>query len=90
MAELIASGTGYAASADVTVTAGTPVSFFIHFTGQSKEIAYQLQHKTAAATYQTIFTLTPENINEFGTISGAGVFRLTRNPGANASSLEQG
>ncbi len=90
MTELIASGTTYAASSDVTVVAGTPASFFIHFTGSAGGVAYHLQHKNAAAGYQTIFTYTPDNINEYGTIIGAGVYRFTREPGANASSLEQG
>jgi hypothetical protein len=91
MTELIASGTSYAASSDVTVTAGTPVSFFIHTgTGSAAGVSYQLQHKNAAGGYQTIFTLTPANINEFGTIGGAGVFRILRDASAQASSFEQG
>lgn len=81
MSEAIPSGSVYAASADITVTGGTPKSFYIHYTGSAEGIAYDLQHKSAGAAYQTIERLTPANINERGTIGGAGVFRVIRVPG---------
>lgn len=88
MSEAISSGAGYATSSDITVTGGTPKSLYIHFTGASDGIAYDLQHKSAGAAYQTIERLTPANIVEKGTISGAGTFRLVRVPCANASSID--
>jgi hypothetical protein len=88
MSEAIASGTSYAASSDITVTGGTPKSFYIHFTGSAIGVEYQLQHKSAGGAYQTLITLTPANITQFGTVSGAGVFRAIRNAGSNASSLD--
>lgn len=89
MSEAIASGSVYAASSDITVTGGTPKSFYIHFTGSSEGIAYDLQHKSAGAVYKTIARLTPANINDQGTINGAGVFRVIRVPdGGGTSSID--
>jgi len=87
--ELIASGTSYAASADITLTAGTPVTLKIYFTGLDNGIAYDLQQKSSAGAYQSILRLHPGNIMEKGTLSGSGVFRVIRHPGANASSIEK-
>lgn len=86
--ELIASGASYAASSDFTVTAGIPRSLFIHSAAGGADIAYKLFHKSSASAYQHIETLTPRNINDVGTITGAGVFKAERIAGANASSLE--
>jgi len=86
---LISSGTTYAASSDITLTAGTPVTLKIYFTGSGQGIAYHLQQKSSGAVYQTVETLTPENIMQKGVLNGAGVYRVTREPGANASSIEQ-
>jgi hypothetical protein len=89
MAALISSGTSYAASSDFTVVAGVPNSLFIHFTGSGQGISYQLQHKDAGGAYKTVATLTPQNIEQLGTIYGVGVFRVIRDPGANASSMDK-
>lgn len=86
--ELIASGTTYAASADFTVTAGTPRTLHIHSAAGGVDIAYDLYQKSSAAAYQHIERLTMRNIVEKGTLFGAGVFQCRRVPGANASSLE--
>jgi hypothetical protein len=87
--ELIASGTSYAASADITLTAGTPVTLKIYYTGSDSDVAYDLQEKSSASAYQTIKRLHPGNIVQEGTLCGSGVFRVLRVPGANASSIEK-
>lgn len=87
--ELIASGKSYAASSDITLTAGTPVTLKIYFTAAGNDIAYHLDQKSSAGAYQTILTLTPENIVEKGTLCGSGVFRVTRVPSGSASSIEK-
>lgn len=86
---LISSGSTYAASSDVTVTAGTPITLKIYFTGLDNGIAYDWQQKSSGGAYQTVMRLTPGNIMEKGLWQGAGVYRAIRVPGANASSLEQ-
>ncbi len=88
MSEAIASGTSYAASSDITVVAGTPKSLYIHFTGLSGGIAYDLQHKSSGGAYQNIARLTPETIGSLGILSRAGVFRVIRVPGSYASSID--
>jgi len=88
--ELLASGTTRAAATEVTLTAGTPVTLTIHFTGSSQGVAYEIAHKNAAGTaYQHLYTLTPDNQLEKGTLCGSGVYRATRVQSANASSLER-
>jgi hypothetical protein len=87
--ELIASGTSYAASADIVLTAGTPVTLKIYFTGKDDGIAYDLQQKSSAGVYQNILRLHPGNIVKKGTLCGSGTYRVLRVPGANASSFEK-
>lgn len=87
--ELLASGTTQANATEVTLTAGTPVTVTIHYTGRSDGVAYAVYHKNAAGSaYQFLFTLTPANNVEKGTFSGSGTYRFTRQASANASSLE--
>jgi hypothetical protein len=87
--ELIASGTSYAASADIVVTAGTPVTLSIYYTGNDSDIAYDLQQKSSAGVYQSRIRLHPGNIVKEGTLCGSGTYRVLRVPGANASSFEK-
>lgn len=79
MAELIATGTAQADSADFAVVAGTPTTLYIKPASGSDVpfgCQYLLQHKTPAATY-----ITMEVINERSpatTVSGVGTWRVRR------------
>lgn len=88
--ELLASGNTEADATEITLTPGTPVTLTIHFTGKARGIAYKIFHKNAAGSaYQHVFTLTPRNQAEMGTLSGSGVYKPVRQQCANASSLER-
>jgi hypothetical protein len=88
--EILASGTTRAAATEIALTAGTPVTLTIHFTGSSQGVAYEIAHKNAAGNaYQNMFTLTPDNQWACGTLRGSGTYRATRVQSANASSLER-
>lgn len=87
--ELLASGTTKANATEVALTAGTPVTLTIHYTGSSQGIAYLIQHKSAAGAYMPLYTLTPDNQLQMGTLCGSGTYLATRMQGPNASSLER-
>lgn len=87
--ELIASGASQSSKVDYTVTAGTPVSLFIYYTGSSSDVRYKRYRKSSAGAYQYLDTLTPENIALQGVIEAGGVYAVERQAGANASSIEK-
>ena len=85
--ELIASGSTYAASADFTVTAGTPLALKIYATNYTG-VVYDLYMKSSGAVYQKIFQLTPANIQDFGLIVAGGTYQVRRQAGSSNSSIE--
>jgi hypothetical protein len=90
MAELIAFGNTSATSSDFTVVAGTPKSLYIKPEDAvvNGDALFLLQHKDSGGTYTTIANLTPQNITQFGTITGAGTFRVVRQPSAFGGGLD--
>jgi len=77
--QILATASGAADSADITVVAGTPLT--VALKGAEFGAHVDVKLKDDAGVYRTVANLTPSQNNGSGVITGPGVYQFSRRSG---------